>query len=395
MDYIGQYELLSDKESTSSAVFWKAKKDGTTYFLKCFNNPKRPSERVSEAVKTQKNALCDTFLRERRRVMNAIKKFEGGNLVAPVDFFEHEYPHGTVRKFFVATQWREIECKSIDEIAALSEKDKLLIFRTAAQSIKLLNERGIIHLDIKPDNLPVAKTMAGKLSCSLIDFDSSYFEDALPDPDLVEVTDPYMSPELAAYKMHKPSYDNKVTVKNDVFALAIVFHMYWTGRNFTYEGSDSKEDNPYPYNIVHEGKKISTAPDIPQWLKDLLLWMINKDPKDRPTMAQVLEALKAVHVPVDTGSTAEPPNEEEVKKDSAPEPEPYYDEKNVWAEIRRKRRQERKSEETRYQKGSNFPEGALSFKVLPNDKVKIMYENASRTLDLNTALRKKFIGEVK
>ena len=258
--------------------------------------------------------------------MNAIKKIEGGNLVAPVDFFEHEYPHGTGRKFFVATQWREIECKSIAEIAALSEKDKLSIFKTAAQSIKLLNEHGIIHLDIKPDNLPVAKTMEGKFFCYLIDFDSSCFEDALPEPDLVGATDPYMSPELAAYKMHKPSYDNKVTVKNDVFALAIVFHMYWTGRNFIYEGSESKEYNPYLYNIVHEGKKISTAPDIPQWLKDLLLWMINKDPKDRPTMTQVLETLKTGNVPVDTGSTVESLNEEEFKKDSVPEPEPNCDE---------------------------------------------------------------------
>ena len=44
----------ADKHKSSGAVWWHAKKGGSEYFLKRFDGPKRPSPRVSEAVRKQK-----------------------------------------------------------------------------------------------------------------------------------------------------------------------------------------------------------------------------------------------------------------------------------------------------------------------------------------------------
>ena len=37
------------------ATWWEADNANTNYFLQCFDAPKRPSDRVSEAVRKQKN----------------------------------------------------------------------------------------------------------------------------------------------------------------------------------------------------------------------------------------------------------------------------------------------------------------------------------------------------
>ena len=96
---INGYIIEEDlKTKTSSSVFWQAEKGRTKYFLKRFDNPKRPSDRVSEAVRKQKNEACDTFARERRKVLYALKACVGSSIIAPVEFFEFE------NRFYQATE---------------------------------------------------------------------------------------------------------------------------------------------------------------------------------------------------------------------------------------------------------------------------------------------------
>lgn len=272
---------------TSSATFYSATKNGTRFFLKCFDDPKRPSDRVSDMVKARKNADCENFIRERIRVVNALKTCVGSTIVAPVEFFEAEH------RFYQSTLWMDIKRRPLAEICAYDEPTKRFLLKNAAQTLKILHSRGIVHFDIKPDNLPVALAeRSGRPVCTLIDFDSSYFEDSLPDPDLAAATFPYMSPELAAYKMRDDRFRGTVTVKSDVFALAIVFHEYWSGRKFIFNGSDSIENARFLYQAVDAGETVEMAPEIPVWLERLLRWMILREPEDRPTMQQVFDYLR-------------------------------------------------------------------------------------------------------
>jgi serine/threonine protein kinase len=86
-------------------------------------------------------------------------------------------------------------------------------------------------------------------------------------------------------------YGNVVTTKNDIFALAIVFHEYWTGRKFIFKGSDDKENGRYLYRAVDNNEEIRVAPGVPDWLERMLRQMIKKNPDERPTAAEVLEWL--------------------------------------------------------------------------------------------------------
>lgn len=365
MKKIGQYELLNDNPmSTSSAVFYKASKDGRTYFLKKFNDPTFPSERIkinAFAEYSRRAGLCNKFENHRKTVNSMIAALGGGNFVAPTDFFLFE------NSYYQATAWREIENRTIDDIVRSSDEEKLLILKTASNCLRLLHEKGIIHCDIKPENMPVTLTSSNKSTCSLIDFDSAILESNVPTPEEIFGTDRYWSPELMSYKMRRDYYpDKKVTVKNDVFATAIVFHYYWSGENISYS---KPQKGPYLHHAVLEDLPISLSNKIPEWLKVILLKMIDKQPENRPSMAEVLEYLKQITLN---------PTEKEQASDTR-------EEKTI----------EQKPEQTNsFVKGAKFPEDAVSFDVLPNGKVKFEYDDGSKmALNIDVALRKQYITE--
>ena len=381
----------TQSHKAGSATWWEAEKGNAKYFLKCFDAPKRPSDRVSEVVRKQKNDACDLFSRERKRVLATLRTLVGGNIVAPVEFFEYE------RKFYQTTLWQPPIAKSLMEISKFDEKTKELLLKTATNNLKIVHNKGIVHLDIKPDNLPVSLNKTnGKNVCTLIDFDSSYFVGNLPAPELTAATFPYVSPEFAAYLTNNPKYGGMkaVTGKNDVYALAIVFHEYWTGRKFIYKGSEDKSNGRYMYQAVDAGEEIHVAKGVPDWLERLLQWMIKRNPNERPTMDEVLECLKD-HSKI-PGFT-ENEDEEEDEKENKLEKERLErekqkrqdDERRLKEQKERERLEEQKKKSIfkhpvrtvgtgEYEKGPSFPSDALSFERLPNGNIKILYGDGSK-----------------
>jgi serine/threonine protein kinase len=176
-----------------------------------------------------------------------------------------------------------------------------------------------------------------------------------------------MSPELASYKMRKGYYgDYKFTVKNDVFALAMVFHYYWSGENFSYP---QPKRGPYLYNAVLEGVPITVSGNIPQWLEAILRKMIDRQPENRPSMGEVLEMLKQVDVTRPSDDTPPVAPREETKV-------------------------ENNAESNGFVRGEKFPEDAVSFEVLANGKVKFVYNDDSKmALSLEVAVKKQYITE--
>lgn len=363
MKKIGEYEILNDSPvSTSSAVYYKAIKDGKPYFLKKFNDPTRPSERIklnAFAEYKRRSDICDKFEQYRKSINSLIATLGGGNFVAPAEFFLFG------NSYYQTTLWREIDKKTIDEIVKLNEADKMLILKTAANCLKLLHEKGIVHCDIKPENLPVTLTASNKNTCSLIDFDSAIMENDVPAPDDIFGTDKYWSPELMSYKMRRGYYaDNTVTVKNDVFAVAIVFHYYWSGENFSYA---QPKKGPYLHHAVLEDLTIVMSDKIPEWLKIILFKMIDKEPEKRPSMEEVLEYLKQV--------TLQPSLKEhsEVSETKIPAPE---------------------NDTGKFVKGVKFPEDAVSFDILSNGKVKFVYNDGSKmAINIDIAIKKQYVAE--
>ena len=93
METINGYELVSDEMATSSAVSWKAKKDGQYFFLKKFRDPARPRDAIrvhNPAEFKRRSDWCDRFEDNRKTINALISNLGGGNFVAPVEFFLHK-----------------------------------------------------------------------------------------------------------------------------------------------------------------------------------------------------------------------------------------------------------------------------------------------------------------
>lgn len=375
---IGDYEVIDDQLIVPGKdVYLKARKDGREYFLKEYGDPTRPAADVCRPEEFQRrNKMCEDFERKRKTINKIIQKFGGGNFVAPVEFFQFEH------RYYQSTLWRQLESMTLTEISQLSDEDKLLLLKTAAGSLKLLHEQGIVHCDIKPANIPVTRVASGRLTCSLMDFDSAELENDISPPEEVYGTDTYWSPELASYKLRRRYYgDYKFTVKSDVFPMAMIFHEYWSGERFSYQQSPR---GPYLYNAVIESIPVEVSHKIPQWLETLLRKMINVDPDERPSMGEVLEYLKRVDLKaqcVTPQQVVSDTNDGEIPKPKSlhVSAKPVdFEEEGVG----------------RFCKGPQFPEEAIAFEVLPNGKVVFVCGDGSgMTYSLEIAIRKQYIIE--
>jgi serine/threonine protein kinase len=268
-----------------------AERGGVTYFLKRFLAPRFPvaGSPGSEATKRRKHQQCEAFERHHRALMDALQHRcgAGGNLVLTRDFFRE----GTA--YYKVTDRIETEQLAPDDIAALSHEQRLLLLKTITHSVSILHDAGIVHGDLKPDNVLTKATAAGAFVTKLIDFDDSFFSTAPPAPGAV-VGDPvYLAPEVARYAgAAEGAVDPRtLTVKADVFALGLLFATYTLGSaafvGFPAVGAE------YAHECILNGQPIPLAWDrLPAPLRALVRQMVSARPADRPAARDVLAALK-------------------------------------------------------------------------------------------------------
>jgi len=265
-----------------------AEKGGKEYFIKEFLSPKYPlpDSPGSEKVKAQRRKACELFEKHHRELNKKIgtKVSLGGNLVFAVDFFRS----GTC--YYKVTEKIDTTSLSCEEISHLPIDKIILIAKSVCHSIRILHDLNIVHGDLKPDNILIKKTTLG-YSGKLIDFDDSYFSANPPvDRESLVGTPEYYSPEQAAYIMDEDEeiLGNTLTLKSDIFTLGIILCEYFTGK---------KPILPHDYSstwaCVEDGYSFTYAKRIPIEIKNLIDWMLRKNPKERPTINDVFNILKS------------------------------------------------------------------------------------------------------
>ncbi|MBI3736845.1 serine/threonine protein kinase [Candidatus Sumerlaeota bacterium] len=160
------------------------------------------------------------------------------------------------------------------------------VLREVAWALSYAHARGVIHRDIKPDNIMIerASGRAVVMDFGLAKIDSAEGEDEhLTQPGKVLGTPAYMSPEQAR---GKDALDNRT----DIYSLGLVGYHMLTGRN-PFEASNAQgilarvmmEKPPDPS---------AARPDIPTWLADALAKAMERQPAKRFRHAEELaEAL--------------------------------------------------------------------------------------------------------
>lgn len=286
-DVINGYIILQDfivAGGMSKVSF--ASKGGKEYFIKEFLYPKYPlpDSPGSERVKEQKKKACDKFEKHHLELNKKIasKVSLGGNLVFAVDFFRY----GPC--YYKVTEKIDTESLSCKDISCLSIDSIILISRCVCHSLRIMHDLGIVHGDLKPDNILIKRTTSA-FSGKLIDFDDSYFTGIPPANENLVGTPEYYSPEQAAYIMDEDGeIDGKtLTLKSDIFTLGIILCEYFTG-------SKPIVDDKYKtvWNSVNHGIKPKYTKRIPDYIAEMLSNMLQKDALKRPAIEDVFCILK-------------------------------------------------------------------------------------------------------
>jgi len=210
----------------------------------------------------------------RKRFLNEARAAAGLNHPNVVDIYDFgESPDGSM---FIAMQY--IEGQNLKDLlhrrGRMSPADVIALVPQVCQALTAAHSRGLIHRDVKPQNIMIDS----KGNVHLTDFG---IVKALSGPELTQTgmtfgTAAYLSPEQATGEAIGPA--------SDVYALGCVMYEMltgsppFTGDNPAVVAYKQVWDQPRP---LHEW-----APEAPPALESIIMRCLNKDPARRyPTAA--------------------------------------------------------------------------------------------------------------
>lgn len=169
-----------------------------------------------------------------------------------------------VREMLLAMEY--FEAKTLEDCSTLSLGDVLLVFRMVADGLNAMHQNGIVHCDIKPNNILISKSG----SIKIIDLGQSCKIGTTKQR--IQGTPDYIAPEQVKRKPLGP--------KTDIFNLGAT--MYWalTGKHApTLIPKKNKFGLPItePRRAPHEIKK-----GLPLMISKLVMDCIENDATKRP-----------------------------------------------------------------------------------------------------------------
>jgi eukaryotic-like serine/threonine-protein kinase len=182
---------------------------------------------------------------------------------------------------------------------AISDRDVARIGEALCEAVEHAHARGVIHRDVKPQNvMVVAEPAAGAGFAKLTDFGVAHVVsgDSLTRTGDVVGTLAYMAPEQAD--------GERVTPACDVYSMALTLYEAWTGTNPVRAGGPAatarRLGRPLP-------SLAALRRDLPLELCDAIDAALDPDPARRPDPASLRAALQAAEPELaDEGGLVEP-----------------------------------------------------------------------------------------
>lgn len=200
----------------------------------------------------------DEALKEAR----AIARISHPNVVSLYDVIEEDDRIYLIMEYVEGTTLREI----LDEVRYLDFQAALGIFIQTALAVEFAHNHGILHLDIKPENILVSP--GGKVK--LIDFGIARFILESDETERIMGSTHYLAPE---------ALKGRYSIASDVFSLGIVLYEMLAGENpfFSYDREESFrkliEYDPPPISNIRK--------DIPEEFDAILAKALAKNPQRR------------------------------------------------------------------------------------------------------------------
>lgn len=187
-----------------------------------------------------------------------------------------EYLEGTTLTKFI----RKVEVAAVSDI--------LQIGIQIAEAMSEMHAANIVHRDLKPDNIVLTcKEDEGGI-VKILDFGLARFIpfDSYRDSGHLFGTVSYMPPEYIA--------DNDISSAGDIYSAGVIGYELISGQNpFMAESTVEMIKGIFNFTPKDLSK---IRDDIPSWLSELIIWMLDKDPAKRPDADQVLNVLRDIQL---------------------------------------------------------------------------------------------------
>lgn len=299
MKYNGTFDVDADF-LVGKTIVWKitgngeliiAAKDGRKYVIKRNIHIRYPSEVESKAVCEIYKSAADAQQKkqERLRVLMKGLNWEKDHIVV-----EEENFWDSENKFVTVTPYVSDALPDSYDYTDLSDDEFIELARSVSEDLDKLHDHGVIHGDLKEKNILVSDK-SGKYIAYLIDFDSSYPVDEIPDRELIGGTNGYQSPEVILYGSSSEEYTkDAITTATDIFSLGLVLHKWWTG-NFPEVDLERASVGVAVYLdktvTINQKFNVIIGHNCKSTFQSLIGWMLAKNPSDRPTAKQVVDVL--------------------------------------------------------------------------------------------------------
>lgn len=298
------YELTTEWKNSTCGKIANAQKGGKRYFVKKYQTPVAPIDNGTLDAKTfaHNKKMFEDFVALRKKVNVNIRALAGpgGNIVVPVDEFIDGNQYVEVSEFIEGAIAKE---EIVGVLSSLSIDTKLLLMKTAAGALSSVHSKGVVHSDLKLENLLLVRNHAGNYVAKLLDFDSSFPVDVKPE-EIIGTID-YYSPELGAYASSEDDREEMakhITEKTDIFSLGLIYHFYLSGAfpepaSLTEKLQKRKDKGKviYPWVVLNSGCELEISSKIKNpKLVSLISDMLSIDYKDRPSASEVLKRLQGI-----------------------------------------------------------------------------------------------------
>lgn len=276
---LNRKNLLNDELAPGTIFHSKYKilsvlgKGGDSTVYQAVNITSNNEDKVAlKILKLKKNA--ENFTRQFEREIHELKRLDHPNIVKLVD-------HGRVEGiFYVATEF--IKGRSLGDIikdSPLTEETAVDLALQVAEVLEYMNNFGIIHRDIKPDNILISNIGEVKI----VDFGLAREEHQQTVSIRGEIsgTPQYLAPEYIDGK--------QLTSKTDIYSLGITL-FYMTSGILPFQGRTAmallnKQLNEPPPILCE------TTNDISKEFSDLIGKMMIKKPEERISLEEMTAEL--------------------------------------------------------------------------------------------------------
>ena len=269
------------------------------------------------AVKILKKEFAENeeFLRRFRNESKAIALLSHPNIVKVYDVNFSDRLQYIVMEYIDGITLKEY----IDAEHVLTWKDSVHFIIQVLRALQHAHDRGIVHRDIKPQNIMLFTDGTIKV----MDFGIAKFarEDNGTQSDQAIGTVHYISPEQAR--------GDDTDEKSDIYSVGVMLYEMLTGQK------PFDTDNPISIAVMHmqntPKRPRAINPDIPVGLEEIILRAMEKDPENRyqtaADMIRDIEAFKAnnsLTFGYYTGNSAAAADEEEETVSSPDSPTRYF-----------------------------------------------------------------------